>query len=77
MKFGLNSDVPLLDNKLRSIIRHLAVDYVSLIDLFCDATGCLTFAPGSDDLTSWDTGHITTPAAIFAAQYIRDAGLIR
>jgi peptidoglycan/LPS O-acetylase OafA/YrhL len=45
--------------------------YVSALDAFCDERGCLTRV-GDDPaaLTSWDYGHLTTPAARYLSTAI-------
>ncbi len=78
MTFGLGPAAAAADAKLRSFVRGANVRYVSLLDRFCNAEGCLIFAPPLNGvLTTSDSGHLTTPAAIFAAQGIKDAGLMR
>jgi hypothetical protein len=53
--------------------RHGAT-YVSLLDLLCDAEGCLVQTAG--ELTTWDTGHFTAPAARLIAAALRSRGLL-
>jgi peptidoglycan/LPS O-acetylase OafA/YrhL len=48
------------------------VEYISMIDSFCNTAGCLALAPGSDgELTTWDYGHLTTAAASYAARTLK------
>ncbi|NML17961.1 acyltransferase family protein [Azohydromonas caseinilytica] len=63
---GLNAQLLKADQRLR---KQLALSpnghFVSLIDYFCDASGCLTYI-GADKMSgivSWDTGHLTPVAS--------------
>ena len=50
-------------------MRPAGVAYVSLLELLCNADGCLTYVPGSTtDLMSYDYGHLTTPGATLVAR---------
>jgi peptidoglycan/LPS O-acetylase OafA/YrhL len=54
-----------IDRDMRAAIeRQGQASYVSAMDAFCDVRGCLTRL-GDDPatLTTWDYGHLTTPAA--------------
>jgi hypothetical protein len=65
---GINRNV-LRDNEVLKT-QMVATDsrvFVNLIDLFCNATGCLTFL-GEDlaaGMTTWDYGHLTPAASEF------------
>ena len=50
------------------------VEYFSVRKQFCNKKGCLTRI-GDDPraLTTWDYGHLTTPAAAFVATHLGDA----
>ena len=57
------------DGKLRGDLEARRVTYVSVIDFFCNAEGCLTHAPeGPTRLVTWDYGHLTTDGATLVAQ---------
>lgn len=70
LKSKLDAELTSLDERLRAVAVSAAARYLSLYKLFCNSDGCLTLAPESEILTSWDVGHITTPAALFAAQQL-------
>jgi peptidoglycan/LPS O-acetylase OafA/YrhL len=74
---GLIQDNASIDNKLRSLAQTIpGIEYFSLRDVLCNSDGCLSYAPGTDTLTSWDIGHITTPAAVMAAKQLKGLGLL-
>lgn len=53
---------------------HLDVDYVSVRALMCKDDGCLTrIGPNASEITTFDSGHLTYPAALFVAQHVLDA----
>jgi hypothetical protein len=64
-----------IDADMRSALAEQGdADYVSALDAFCDERGCLTRV-GDDPaaLTSWDYGHLTTPAARYLSTAIAAA----
>jgi hypothetical protein len=66
---GLEPRPPIDDNALRADLVARRVTYVSVIDFFCDADGCLTHAPeGPTRLVTWDYGHLTTDGATLVAR---------
>jgi hypothetical protein len=59
----------LIDDDMRKFADNLNVQYFSILDDICDATGCLTRV--NSDPTSfivWDATHLTTPGARYTAQ---------
>ena len=49
--------------------------YVSAIDAFCDASGCLTRTTNDPaSLPTWDYGHLTTAGAHLLAERIMASG---
>lgn len=71
MKTGFRQATKVADAALRSLIPSSLAEYVSLVDRFCDANGCLVFAPGETRiLTTSDIGHLTPPAAAYAVSTI-------
>ena len=66
---GLEPRPPIDDSALRADLVARRVTYVSVIDFFCDADGCLTHAPeGPTRLVTWDYGHLTTDGATLVAR---------
>lgn len=69
---GVNTDVIELDSQLKMAFYSMPknTQYVSVIDLFCDEVGCLTYTGESirDTLTTWDNSHFTPSASIYLAQ---------
>lgn len=60
-----------VDHDMRPIVAGLNVPYVSLIDMLCNAQGCLTRAnDGPDGLITTDYGHLTTAGATFVARQL-------
>lgn len=61
---GSDSDGQL--SEISAGIEHL--EYFSVMNVLCTDTGCLTTTNGlPSGLTTWDYGHLTTPAAEFVA----------
>jgi peptidoglycan/LPS O-acetylase OafA/YrhL len=63
---GVDKNVLKADENLKSLSSgSRKFEYISLVDYFCDAHGCLTHytadVPGS--ITSWDYGHLTPTAS--------------
>jgi len=68
---GIDQGVINLNNRLKLEFRHQnGVDFVSLIDFFCSAEGCLTYIGGDRQLgiTTWDYGHLTPIASDLLAK---------
>ncbi|UFZ04405.1 acyltransferase [Bradyrhizobium ontarionense] len=62
------------DALFRELTRELAIDYISVRDVFCNVEGCLSrIGPGASQLTAFDPGHLTVPGAIFLASRTLDA----
>ena len=59
MSFGVTKMVD-LDDRIRQVANKFDVAFVSAIDAFCDADGCLV-SIGNDprNLTAWDNAHLT------------------
>lgn len=68
---GVDQGVINLNNQLKTGFRdQIGVDYVSLVDFFCNADGCLTYI-GDDrksGITTWDYGHLTPIASDLLAK---------
>ena len=75
---GLRKDVVELDARLKAGFRpDDGAKFASVIDVFCDTDGCLTYL-GDDrklGLTSWDYGHLTPVASKHLAANLL-AGLV-
>jgi peptidoglycan/LPS O-acetylase OafA/YrhL len=57
-----------MDDALHRRALASGASYFSLVDLLCNADGCLTSVPGSPgELLTWDYGHLTTAGARFVA----------
>ncbi|SFO10830.1 acyltransferase family protein [Sphingomonas sp. OK281] len=66
LKTGLNTDTIELDRSLKTNFKADPYSrYVSLIDLFCTARGCLSYIGGDKRLgiTTYDYGHLSLPAS--------------
>jgi hypothetical protein len=58
-----------LDSDLEHIATSEGARFLSLLKLFCDKAYCLAKVPGSQsDLVTWDSAHLTTPAAAMVAR---------
>jgi len=54
------------EQQLKKLVEKAGVKYVSLIDLLCNESGCLTKVPGDrGDLIAFDYGHFTAVGAKF------------
>ncbi|SDR05357.1 Peptidoglycan/LPS O-acetylase OafA/YrhL, contains acyltransferase and SGNH-hydrolase domains [Rhizobiales bacterium GAS113] len=62
MSFGLSRLHLGLDAEMGRVARATGTDFVSLMDILCDTTGCMTKLPPAQ-LTTTDQGHLTEPAA--------------
>jgi peptidoglycan/LPS O-acetylase OafA/YrhL len=61
---GLNPEAVVVDRKMHRDLEGSRATYVSLIDFFCDADGCLTHAPeGPTHPVTFDYGHLTIDGA--------------
>jgi peptidoglycan/LPS O-acetylase OafA/YrhL len=60
-----------LDNRIRQVANQFNAAFVSPIDVFCDADGCLT-SIGDDpkNLTVWDSAHLTDAGSEYLARSI-------
>jgi hypothetical protein len=51
---------------LQQLSHELAIDYISVRNVFCNESGCLSrIGPNDSELTAFDPGHLTVPGAIF------------
>ena len=75
---GLEPDVLDRDRELKRDFKNdRSSRYVSLIDLFCTARGCMTYI-GDDrrlGITTFDYGHVTVPASEMIARRILVAAI--
>jgi len=71
---GLHSRSPSIERVMRAEVERHGGTYVSLLDLLCNADGCLVRTGG--ELTSWDTGHFTAPTARLVAGALQQRGLV-
>lgn len=70
--FGIDREVLQQDQILKKASKHHAdIQYVSLIDYFCRAEGCLVYYDPENiqaSVTSWDYGHLTPVASYHFAK---------
>jgi len=71
---GLHAGSPVIERVMRAEVERHGATFVSLLDLLCNADGCLVRT--GDDLTTWDSGHFTVPAARLVAAALRERGLL-
>jgi peptidoglycan/LPS O-acetylase OafA/YrhL len=66
----LVADRPRIDADMRKAVeRQGEAEYVSALDVFCNAQGCLArLGDDASTLTSWDYGHLTTAGATYLAE---------
>jgi peptidoglycan/LPS O-acetylase OafA/YrhL len=81
-KCGLDSSVPEVDASLRQTARRLDIGYISAYQALCNSDGCLTHVnEGSDQLATYDYGHLSAGAAQYLVRAIGEdlfsAGLQR
>ncbi|TWB93051.1 hypothetical protein FBZ93_11190 [Bradyrhizobium macuxiense] len=61
------------DALLHELSRKLGVRYISVRDVFCNESGCLSrTGPNDSELTAFDSGHLTVPGATFLAARTMD-----
>lgn len=71
---GLQVGGPAIERVMRATVERHGGTYVSLLDLLCNGDGCLVRT--GDELTTWDSGHFTAPAARLVAAALRGKGLL-
>jgi len=71
---GLRSGSPAIERVMRAEVERHGGTYVSLLDLLCNGDGCLVRTGG--DLTTWDSGHFTVPAAQLVAAALHERKLL-
>ena len=67
----LLDSVAAADRALAAVTWPAHARYVSVLSLLCTTLGCLTFVPGSTELTAYDYGHLTTAGAELVARGLR------
>jgi hypothetical protein len=61
------------DTLLQQLSRDLGIHYISIRNIFCNDSGCLSrIGPNDSELTAFDPGHLTVPGAIFLASQTID-----
>jgi hypothetical protein len=70
MRFGADSTPMGLEDGLRPVVARTSATYVSALELFCQADGCLATLDGVP--TAWDAAHLTEPASRLLARRIFD-----
>ena len=77
LETGLDPAVPNADEHMRRDLEARGVAYFSLTGFFCTSGGCLTHVPGGETrLTTWDSGHLTTDAAVLVARQLAEDGVL-
>ena len=76
MREHLDTDRWRIDKDMRAAIEAQGeATYVSAIDAFCDASGCLTRTTNDPaSLPTWDYGHLTTAGAHLLAERVMASG---
>lgn len=70
MHFGLNQNFFGIEPKLMELSRVNKVNYLSIVNILCNADGCITrFGDTSDSLASFDGGHFTSKASQFVVSH--------
>ena len=74
MDFGLNPNFYSIEAKLKVIASNLHVSYLSVVDVLCNSSGCITrFGESADSLSSFDGGHLTKTASEYVVKnFIRN-----
>ncbi|MDI1328925.1 MULTISPECIES: acyltransferase family protein [Pseudomonas] len=66
-----------INEELRMAVSESGAIFLSTIEIMCNPQGCLTHTPGSpEQLTSWDSGHLTTSGAVIISKEMQRSGLI-
>jgi hypothetical protein len=64
MQFGLNPNFLDIEPKLMALANLHHVNYISIVNILCNASGCITrFGDTADTLASFDGGHFTEVAS--------------
>ena len=64
MQFGLNQNFLQIEPMLNDLATMNKVRYISIVNILCNDSGCLTrFGDSSDTLASFDGGHFTEAAS--------------
>jgi hypothetical protein len=71
-KCGLDPTVLEADTSLRQMARRLGIRYISAYQALCNGDGCLTHVnDGGDQLSTYDSGHLSAGAARYLVAAIR------
>lgn len=74
---GFNPQVNIVNRRLKEIAEKNSIAFFSLLDVLCNAAGCITHVPGKpQDLMTWDYGHLTTPGSAYVVRKMLERGLI-
>lgn len=66
MQFGLNPNFLEIEPKLMALAQRYQARYISIVNILCDRSGCITrFGDTADTLASFDGGHFTEMASRF------------
>jgi hypothetical protein len=72
---GLDPNIKVVDEHLRTIAERLHVAYISAYDVFCNKRGCMRYTDENDPgLTTYDYGHLSPNASRFLVDKVN--GLI-
>ncbi|MBC7488793.1 MAG: acyltransferase [Glaciimonas sp.] len=74
-KIGLEEGISELDGKIKGQLRTFkTARYFSALEAMCNEDGCLTqVGTNPQELTTWDYGHLTTPAAEYLSNKLASA----
>ncbi len=73
VKLEMNDRLPDRDISFSKFAADHKVEYISIIDILCDAEGCIVRVPydeSHDDVTQWDLFHLSVPGSRFVADTI-------
>lgn len=60
------------DKEMSDYFKKAKVNYISPIDIFCNANGCMTrTGETANTLTAWDYGHLTTQGSKYLVSHIQ------
>ena len=71
LNVDLEPDAFEIDRLMRQQSWPRGIEYFSVTDALCDDNGCLTYVPDLQELTSYNYGHLTIPAAAFVAKKMK------
>ena len=79
MSYGLNGEFYKLDKEMREFSKSLSINYISLSDILCNHSGCMTLLDDNvESITQWDEAHLTSSGSEFVvSHFYGDNGMSR